>query len=406
MNGNPIPVTLLLLLFSALASTPAIVQDIANEGELQSQLETGKKFLATAADRGAVLFHLAATQAQLKEPHAAMENLKQCIALKEGFDPIGEPAFIGLRDSRDFQTLIEQVHRDFPVVSTAQPAFTSVDKDLVPEGLAYDSSKDVFYLGSLHLKKILAISRSGETSDFVPADRYRLLPVLGIRVDKSDGSVWSATWIDNGRSELVHFDKAGALLGRFSVPEDGQKHGLNDLVVLPGGDVLVTDTAASCVYRFNAKQHTFHEVKFSRELLEPNGIALTDNASAVYVADQLGVLRFDLQSSHTNEVDPGPHNTVSGADGLYWHAGKLIAIQNGIGSPRIAIFQLSDDGTKVTKTTVAEYRSKFTVLPTTGALDGDDFYFIVNSQIDNLNGDRILDNTKLQPVRIAKLHIP
>jgi hypothetical protein len=37
---------------------------------------------------------------------------------------------------------------------------------------------------------------------------------------------------------------------------------------------------------------------------------------------------------------------------------------------------------------------------------GDEFYFIVNSQFANLNGDRILDVTKLEPARIGKLHLP
>ena len=401
-----LPFFISIVLSSAALSALVSAQEIANEEELQAQLQTGKKFLGQAADRGAVLFFLAATYAQLKQPHEAMENLKECVALKEGFDPVGEPAFTGLRDSKDFQTLTEQVHRDFPMISTAQLAFTSTEKDLIPEGIAYDPAQDVFYLSSLHLKKIVAIAASGEFSDFVPADRYKLLPILGIRVDPSDGSVWSASWLDNGRTELLHFDKNGALLGRFSLPENSRKHGFNDLVVLPTGDVLATDSADNKVYRFDAKAHAFHEIRFSRELLYPNGIALAGENSAAYIADQLGVLRLDLKSGQSVEVNPGPHTTIAGADGLYWHDGKLIAIQNGIGSPRIAVFQLSDDGLRITKTAIVEYRSKFAVLPTTGALDGDDFYFIVNSQIDNLNGDRVLDNTKLQPVRIAKLHIP
>jgi hypothetical protein len=396
-----------VLLFSVLGlAAGAVSQEIPNEEELQTQLATGQKLLGQTADRGAVLFFIATTHALLKEPRQAMASLKDCVALKEGFDPVGEPAFAGLRDSKDFQTLTEQVHRDFPAISTAQLAFVSTEKDVIPEGLAYDARQDLFYMGSLHLKKIVSISRLGEFTDFVPADRYKLLPVLGIRVDSLDGSLWTATWVDNGKTELLHFDKKGTLLGRFSLPEDGRKHGLNDLVVLHSGDVLLTDTADNKVYRFDAKPQTFHEIKLARELLQPNGIALTFDSSAVYIADQLGVLRLDLKSGQSAEVNSGPHSTLAGADGLYWYSGKLIAVQNGIGSPRIAIFQLSLEGLQVTKTTVVENRSKFTVLPTTGALDGDDFYFIVNSQIDNLNGDRVLDNTKLQPVRIAKLHIP
>ena len=105
-------------------------------------------------------------------------------------------------------------------------------------------------------------------------------------------------------------------------------------------------------------------------------------------------------------MNPGPHSTLAGADGLYWYNGSLIAIQNGIGSPRIATFKLSADGTRVTRTTVLENRSSFTSLPTTGAIRGFDFYFISNSHIDNLNGGKILDVTQLEPVRIAMIHLP
>ncbi len=81
------------------------------------------------------------------------------------------------------------------------------------------------------------------------------------------------------------------------------------------------------------------------------------------------------------EVDAGPHSTLAGVDGLYWHKGSLIAIQNGIGTPRVAAFQLAKDGVHVSKTTILEYRSNLCVLPTTGALREDDFYYIANSQV-------------------------
>ncbi|HXQ98437.1 MAG TPA: hypothetical protein VN774_08345, partial [Candidatus Limnocylindrales bacterium] len=59
-----------------------------------------------------------------------------------------------------------------------------------------------------------------------------------------------------------------------------------------------------------------------------------------------------------------------------------------------------------TRTTVLENRTQFTVLPTTGAIRGNDFYFIANSQIDNLNGNKVMDVTRLSAVRIAVVHLP
>jgi hypothetical protein len=251
--------------------------------------------------------------------------------------------------------------------------------------------------------KIIKIPREGKPEDFVPADRYNLLPVQGIRIDPSDGTIWSASSKEDvGKSELLHFDRTGALLGRYAPTEPG-KHDFNDLVVLRDGEVVLTDTLANRVYRFNPKGNSFSKLLLSRELLFPNGIALTADEQTLFVADQFGVLRVDLKSGASTAVDPGPRSTLAGLDGLYWHKDSLVGVQNGIGTPRIAVFRLSVDGLRVTKTTVLE---NFMKTPTTGALRGDDFYFIVNTEIDNLNGQRILDITRLSPARINVVRLP
>lgn len=382
-------------------------QEAFDDADLRKQLALGKSLLGKTPDPAAVQYFIAGTHALLHEPFEAMASLKECILAKEGFDPSHDPLFVGLKYSTEFQHLTELVHKDFPEVARAQQAFTIPEKDLIPEGLAYDSSLDVFYLGSLHLKKILRIPREAPSriSDFVAGDRYNLLPILGIRMDPSDGSVWSASWLDNGLTELLHFDKSGKLLGRYPLHEDA-KNGFNDLVVLRDGWIYVTDTAGNQVYRFDPKSKTFDALRFSRALYQPNGIAISNDEHALYVADTFGVLRYDIASGHSAEVSPGASSTLAGADGLYWHKGWLVAVQNGIGSPRIAAFELSSDGLHVTKTEILENRSPYTILPTTGAIRGDQFYFIVNSQIDNLNGDRILDVTTLAPVRIGVLDLP
>ena len=117
-------------------------------------------------------------------------------------------------------------------------------------------------------------------------------------------------------------------------------------------------------------------------------------------------MKIDLADNSSRDVDPGPRNTIAGADGLYWHNGNLIAIQNGIGSPRVAAFHLSSNGLHVTRTTVLENRTNFCVLPTTGAIRGSEFFFIANSQIDNMNNDKVMDTTRLEAIRIGVLRLP
>jgi hypothetical protein len=69
--------------------------------------------------------------------------------------------------------------------------------------------------------------------------------------------------------------------------------------------------------------------------------------------------------------------------------------------PRLARFQLSADGARITMSEILEYRSDFVELPTTGAITQGKFYFIANSQIDNLRDEKIVDPSRLRPVRIG-----
>ena len=377
----------------------------ADAKEIREQIALVQNMQPTLPERGAALYFLAAMKQRLREDREALALLKECVALQEGFDPSGEPVFYGLKGTKEFTALIDAVHRDFPIVAQAHEAFRTTEKDLIPEGLAYDAQRSLFYLSSLNRRKIVEIGGDGVATDFVPADRFGLLPVLGIRLSPSDDTVWADSQTDGGQTELLHFDATGKLLGRFQ-PSGGGKHGFNDLVIRKSGGVITTDTVANTVFRFDPVAHTFTPLRLHRPLLHPNGIALSGDDKILYVADDLGVVAVELARTESRDIDPGPRSTLAGIDGLYWYNGSLIAVQNGIGSPRIAAFHLSNDSLRVTRTTVLENRTNFTVLPTTGAIRGADFYFIANSQIDNLNNDKVMDVTKLEVIRVGVLRLP
>lgn len=378
----------------------------ADAAEVREQIAIVEKLLPQLVDRGAALYFLSTSKQHLGETREALQLLKECLALREGFDPAGSPNLKVLKGSKEFDDLVESVHRDFPAVAQAHLAFVTEERDLVPEGFAYDRRQNVYYLSSLNRRKIVRITPEGRVSDFVSAGRYNLLPVLGIRLDPGDGSVWANSWSEaSDRSELLHFDATGQLLGRYA-PADAAKHGFNDLVLRMNGEVILTDSVDNQVFRFDRDAHTFARLPFHRRLSAPNGIALTDDDRQLFVADDFGVVHVDLEKGASTEVNPGPRSTLAGIDGLYWRNGSLVAVQNAIGSPRVVAFRLSKDASRVTQTTVLENRTAFTTTPTTGALHGNDFYFIANSQGDNLNGDKVMDVTKLAAVRIAVVRLP
>jgi hypothetical protein len=369
--------------------------------QVQQEIRQVEATLAKVPDRGAVLFFLAHDYAHMGNFAKALSLLKECILLDEGFDPEGDPVFRPLQDNPEFHQLTERVPRRYPPVYRAGAAFTITEKDLIPEGLAVNSTTGVLYMGSLHLGKIVRITKTGVVSDFVKAGQYGLGPICGIKVDTVDNGLWVNVCPDDGvGAELVHFDSAGRLLERFP-PSTPGRHGFNDLVLGNGGEIYLTDSSANLVYRFDRRAHTFAAVAFPRAIYFPNGIALSDDGNLLYVADAFGILQVDLRKNSVREIEAGPSNTVSGADGLYWYRHTLVAVQNSLGFSRIAQFRLSQEGVKVTATTILEYRSPLVTLPTTGAIDGSNFYFMSNTQLDNFKDGKIVDPVKLEPVRIS-----
>jgi len=382
--------------------SPAEHSDAA---ETRAQIAQVEKLLPGFADPGAAFYFIAGAHRHLGEILDALRNLKKCVDLEEGFDPSGDPVFAGLQGSHDFDSLVEKAQRDFRPVSHSRVAVWTDERDLIPYGLEWDSRKNLFYLSSLNRRKIIQLTLESRASDFVPSGRDHILPVRGIRVAASDGTVWASSSTQEGQSELLHFDPSGKLLGRFAPGASGP-HTFNDLVIAGRNGVFVTDGLGNAVLHFDPRNRTFSKLVLHRPLFYPSGIALDKDRQTLFVADSLGVIRVNLSDGSNRDVDPGHRNTLAGASGLYWHAGSLIAIQNGIGSPRVATFKLSEDASRVTHTTILEYRTMLTSLPTTGALRGSDFYFITNSHMDNLLNNVIRDTTLLEPVRIAVVSIP
>ena len=370
---------------------------------LRDEIKSVEDLLPRVADRGAALYLLADHYARLGDEAKALALLKECAALGEGFDPAKERAFAPLRSHLEFRELVEQAQRRYPPVHHAHVAFTVPEKELFPEGLAVDASSGVFYLGSEHQQKIVKFTLKGGVSDFVKQDVYDLSPVGGVHVDPADHSVWATT--DAGvkhRPELLHFDAQGKLLERY--PEPGSMpHDLNDSVLRGTREIFATDTEGNHVYRFDRAAHTFTEMKLHRAVFEPNGITLSPDGNLLFIADDLGVIRVDLRSNESMDVDPGPRNTLAGIDGLYWYKGELVGVEYGTGAYRVMRWRLSPDDRTVVSSEVLERGTDLVNNPTTGAIFEGNFYFMANTGIQNLENDKIVDESKLEPVKIAVL---
>ena len=369
----------------------------------RNEIRSIEGLLPGLPDGGAALFLLADHYARLGEQTKALALLKECVGLNAGFvpDPMLNRSLRPLESNSEFRELLEQARQRNSAVHKAQVAFTVPEKDLFPEGLAVDASSGVFYMGSEHLEKIVKFSLAGSVSDFVRQDAYDLSPVGGVHVDPTDHSVWATT--DAGvkrRPELLHFDAQGKLLERYAEP-GSMPHDLNDSVLRGTREIFATDTEGNHVYRFDRAAHTFADMKLHRPVFEPNGITLSPDGNLLFIADDLGVIRADLRSNESTDVDPGAQDTLAGIDGLYWYKGDLVGIEYGTGAYRVMRWRLAKDGRSVTSSEVLERGTEMVKNPTTGAIFEENFYFMANTGIQNLENDKIVDESKLEPVKIA-----
>ena len=392
-----------LLLTAIILWSGAFAQDNSPpsaEARYRPIIQQIERRLPTLVDRGAALFALARLYAQVGDTPKALALLKESLATGEGFDPSGSEMLAPLRSSPEFVEMAQQAQKLYSPVHKAKLAFTVPEKDLFPEGLAYDQAKHIFYMGSMHLRKIVRITEKGEVSDFVMPDSYHLQPIGGVHVDPVDQSLWAASDPDDAHgSELYHFDAQGKLLERYSPPGVGS-HYLNDLVLYRSSAIYVTDTNANLTYRFDRKTHLFTPLNLPRSQLFPNGITLSGDSTRLYIADWLGVMEMDLRDASAHEVDPGDHNTLCGIDGLYWYKNSLIGVQSA-GTYRVVRWFLSIDGRRVRARNTLEKGTPLVSSPTTGAIRGSKFYYMANTGIDNYDDGKIVDPAKLEPVHIA-----
>ena len=84
-----------------------------------------------------------------------------------------------------------------------------------------------------------------------------------------------------------------------------------------------------------------------------------------------------------------------------WLASTTSALTDAPALFVLRVFRLSVDGLRVTQTETLEHRTPLVDFATTGAIAGENFYFIANIGIGNLKDDKIIDPKKLEPIHIA-----
>ncbi|MEQ1761991.1 MAG: hypothetical protein ABL984_02485 [Pyrinomonadaceae bacterium] len=321
--------------------------------------------------------------------------------------------FKTLGDDERFQKLVAAAAANRQPINASKRALELRDKTMIAESVAFDAKMKQFFVGSIHKRKIVSVDASGVESDF-SSSSDGLYAVLGMKVDAKKGVLWVAssavpqmsgfTGTDKGRAGVFKCDlRTRKLLRKYLLP-DGEQHVLGDVWIDRSGDVYATDSVSPSIYRIDAAKDEIEPFISSDLFASLQGITGGAKANEIFVADYAkGLFRIDLSTKAITQLKPDANITLLGTDGLYFHGGKLIAIQNGINPHRVAAFTI--DGDRVTATTVLEANHADFLEPTLGLISGDDFLYVANSQWPLVNEKAELQTEKLRNPVILKLSL-
>ena len=308
-------------------------------------------------------------------------------------------------DAKDYEELSQFAKANDARAHRSRIAFTLSEKDLIPEGIAYDAVDRAFFLSSLHKRKIVRVrlraNRAPLVEDFTGSGQDGLYSTLGMKVDAERRILWVCSSAegfmegysdaDAGKAALFKYDlKTKKLIRKYEL---GPKpaHLLNDLVLNAQGDVFVTDTASGEIFNVRQGKDALEVFIPTGTLDSPNGIAISDDGGKLFISDApLAVYVVDLKTKQRERLPQVAGISPAGSDGLYFYDDSLIGITHDVSerNGRVARFYLDHRASAITRAKVLDCNHPMYQWPTTGVVVGDSFFYIANSQFGSFNGEQ------------------
>ena len=381
--------------------------------DLEERLAGVDAVLARRPEDATLPFYKALFQARCGLAAAAGATLPDVARFGDGFLPVRDFGFDPVWEDEGFQTARERMAAALPEVVAAEIAFEVEGRDLIPEGIAFDASSGALYIGSMNRNEILKVTPDGEQRRVADSEEG-LGQVLGLAIDP-------------GRRQLLAVDigplvedpadrRTGAVvaidLDSGEVARRLEAYGalqLNDVTAASDGTIYATDSAGGTLW--HAAENASSLERWLPEVVIPgvNGLAVSADGEALYVAHSTGVARIDRG---TGEVLPRIANdtreTLGAIDGLYARGRRLYGIQNVTNPGRVIAIELDETGTRAVEvTTLLSHHHPALDEPTTGTVAGDRLLVLANSHVARLEPDGSLrDEATIRAPVILSVPLP
>jgi sugar lactone lactonase YvrE len=360
-----------------------------------------------------VLYQLGIADALTGKKSEAIQTLKKAILIDADFRLDGIADFNSIKDSPEFKKLLALQKEWQTTVVNSETAFTLKDRSLHPEGIEYDPVHKLFYLGSIHKRKIVKVTSDGKMAEFCPSSVEGMTSVLGIKVDSKKNLLWTCAspmeemenYDSMARSAVYKFDLgSGKLLHKYQMLLNKNNCVFGDLILSKDGKVFVGDSKNNDIYTINEKTNQIEPYYTSPEFWNIQGMTFSPDEKYLFIADYIrGIYRLTIKTKELVEIKTNADVSLKGIDGLYFYNNSLIAIQNGVNPLRCMRYFLNKELTAITGFEIIDRKHPAFGEPTLGVIDGNNFYYIANSQWGGYdNNHKIKPDDQLRDIVILK----
>jgi len=375
------------------------------------------KALALIPDHPTLFYNIAAISSLHGNTAEAFAALSKIADMGIALRPEKDADFDSIKETPEFKAILKRFEQNRAPAVKSTKAFSIPEKGLITEGLAYDPVTQTFFVSSVHKRKIISISKSGEVTTLA-TEQDGLFSALGMKVDPARRHLWVSSTAfpqminfkkeEDGTSAILKFDlRTKKLLKKYVLPNTGEKHTLGDLTIHSNGDVFTTDSTSPAVYVI---RHQTDELELFLEnigFVSPQGLAFSSDEQHLFMADySTGLFDIDVKTKKVFHFAPLGGATLLGIDGLYFYNGALIGVQNGVTPHRIVRIELDSNFKRAERVDVLEANNPLFLEPTLGVIVKDEFFFIANSQwplVDEKG--KLAPDDKLQKPLVLKMKL-
>jgi hypothetical protein len=337
-------------------------------GDNAALLANMRKLAAIVPGHPSPLIALARGLALDGDGTGAVAQLKRIADLGFSFKTSDDAAFQKLKEDPGFVAVAQRL--------AANGKGTGRGKGIIKlgltggsEGVAWSEATKSFLMGS---SGSIYGYKLDEHTPATPVAKAGGTQILGIRPDPASRSfLVCVNEADGSNSAVVrHHQSSGKIEANYKLPMTNAY--CNDIALLKNGSFAVTDSNNGVFHLVDGK---LEPLALDTPVYAPNGIASDLDKNRLYVAHAGGVVIHDVATGESRELAV-TKTLIGGIDGMVWHKGSLIAVQN----PRDAAIRLlritPDADAQSAKVDVLLVGDEFPGRASTVAVAGDEAFVI------------------------------